>query len=332
MRPLAYRRRFAVRILVTGVAGFIGAGVARALLDRGDEVVGIDSVNSYYSVALKQARLAKLHEDPRFTFHQIDLAEVSSSLGLIARIAPDIIVHLAAQAGVRASAEVPFDYVRSNLIAHMTILEAARALPDLQQLVYASSSSVYGNRSDGNFLETDRVDEPTSLYAATKRADELMTQVYAASYGIASTGLRFFTVYGPMGRPDMAYWMFAEKILAGEPITIYDDGRLQRDFTFIDDIVSGILAVSINPPAKGQHRIYNIGNNKPETVSALVAALEAALGTKAIVHTAPKPAYDVDRTAANIDAMSHDFGWVPTTSLNQGIEKFGTWFKGWHKP
>jgi UDP-glucuronate 4-epimerase len=318
-----------LRILVTGAAGFIGAGVCLALLARGETVIGLDSINAYYTQELKHWRLAQLQQEPGFSFVHQDLSEIEPALKAIKDSAPDLIIHLAAQAGVRASAEVPFDYVRSNLIGHMTILEAARALPDLRQLVYASSSSVYGNRSDGKFSETDRVDEPTSLYAATKRADELMSQVYCASYGIPATGLRFFTVYGPAGRPDMAYWMFADRILKGEPITVYDDGRLKRDFTYVDDIVSGILAVADLPPAKGKHRIYNIGNNNPETVSTLVTCLESALGRKAIIHSAPKPSYDVDMTAANIDAMQADFGWHPTTSLEDGIAKFGTWFQQW---
>jgi UDP-glucuronate 4-epimerase len=318
-----------VRIIVTGAAGFIGAALAKALLVRGDEVIGIDSINAYYDRTLKDARLSDLRLFDRFTFHQQDLAQTDAALTLIASIKPDIIIHLAAQAGVRASAEVPFDYVASNLVGHMTVLEAARRLPDLQQLVYASSSSVYGNRTDGKFHETDRVDAPTSLYAATKRADELMSQVYCGSYNMAATGLRFFTVYGPAGRPDMAYFMFAENIVAGKPITVFDDGTLKRDFTFIDDIVSGIIAVADKPPARGQHRIYNIGNDNPETVLALVHALEVALGQKAIIETAPKPSYDVAMTAANIDAMKADFGWTPTTSLHDGIMAFGTWFKGW---
>jgi UDP-glucuronate 4-epimerase len=265
----------------------------------------------------------------RFSFFHQDLAQTDAALALMAEIKPDIIVHLAAQAGVRASAEVPFDYVSSNIVGHMTVLEAARRLPDLRQLVYASSSSVYGNRSDGKSSETDRVDAPTSLYAATKRADELMSQVYCGSYNIAATGLRFFTVYGPAGRPDMAYFMFAENIMAGKPIIVYADGKLKRDFTFIDDIVSGIIAVTDNPPTRGEHRIYNIGNDHPETVTALVEALEVALDRKAIIQNARKPSYDVEMTAANIDAMTRDFGWKPTTSLADGIMAFGAWFKAW---
>lgn len=318
-----------MKIVVTGAAGFIGAALAKALLVRGDEVYGIDNINPYYSRALKEVRLGELRAQNGFTFHQQDLSQTDASLALFDAIAPDIIVHLAAQAGVRASSEVPFDYVSSNLVGHMTVLEAARRLPDLRQLVYASSSSVYGNRSDGKFSETDRVDAPTSLYAATKRADELMSQVYCSAYGVPATGLRFFTVYGPAGRPDMAYFTFAESIMAGEPITVFDDGMLKRDFTFIDDIVSGIITVSDHPPKRGEHRIYNIGNDHPETVMALVGALEAALGKKAIVQTAPKPSYDVDMTAANIDAMTRDFGWKPTTSLDDGIMAFGAWFKAW---
>jgi UDP-glucuronate 4-epimerase len=318
-----------LRIIVTGAAGFIGAAVSQALLARGDDVFGIDSMNAYYERSLKDARLAELAGFPNFTFYQQDLSETDTSLALIASIQPEIIIHLAAQAGVRASAEVPFDYVNSNLVGHMTILEAARRLPDLHQLVYASSSSVYGNRTGGKFAETDRVDAPTSLYAATKRADELLSQVYCSSYGVRATGLRFFTVYGPMGRPDMAYFLFANSIMNGTPITLFDDGNLQRDFTYIDDIVSGILTVADHPPETGEHRIYNIGNDHPETVLALVAALEVALDKKAIVQTASKPSYDVDMTAANIEAMTRDFDWKPTTSLQQGIMAFGTWFKAW---
>jgi UDP-glucuronate 4-epimerase len=318
-----------VRIIVTGAAGFIGAATCHQLLARGHEVHGLDCINAYYSVTLKRWRLEALGDQTGFTFHHVDLSETTKATDLIVSIQPDLIIHLAAQAGVRASAEIPFDYVASNLVGHMTVLEAARRLPDLRQLVYASSSSVYGDRSEGKFTETDRVDNPTSLYAATKRADELMSQVYATSYSIAITGLRFFTVYGPAGRPDMAYYTFAEKMVAGEPIEVFDEGLLKRDFTYIDDIVAGILAVSDAPPQAGQHRVYNIGNDEPQTVIALVRALEKALGVKADINFAPKPAYDVTMTAANIDAMRKDFNWAPTTDLETGIGHFGKWFLDW---
>jgi UDP-glucuronate 4-epimerase len=318
-----------MRAVVTGAAGFIGAACATRLLERGDEVLGIDNINDYYAVALKKHRLAGLTDQTGFTFVQQDLSDIDAAIAVIGDWKPDTIIHLAAQAGVRASSERPFDYVRSNLVGHMVVLEAARKLPQLRQLVYASSSSVYGNRSDGAFKETDRVDAPQSLYAATKRADELMTAVYCDAYGLAATGLRFFTVYGPKGRPDMAYWTFAERILTGLPITAYDGGKLKRDFTFVDDIVSGILAVADQPPQIGQHRIYNIGNSQPETVSSLIQALEKALQVKAIVIDAPKPSYDVEATFANIDAMGRDFNWAPTTSLDAGIEAFAAWFQEW---
>jgi UDP-glucuronate 4-epimerase len=318
-----------MKVLVTGAAGFIGAATSARLLDQGHQVVGVDNLNSYYPVKLKHARLAGLLSRPGFEFAELDLAASEPVVETIAGLRPDLIIHLAAQAGVRASAERPFDYVRSNLVGHMTILEAARQLPDLIQLVYASSSSVYGNRSDGAFSETDRVDAPQSLYAATKRADELMSHVYCDAYGLRATGLRFFTVYGPMGRPDMAYWTFAERILKGLPVTAYEGGQLKRDFTFVDDIVSGILAVAASPGPAGQHRVYNIGNNQPETVAHLIACLEASLGVRAVVHDAPKPSYDVDITYANVAAMQADFGWQPTTPLSVGIDRFAAWFKGW---
>jgi UDP-glucuronate 4-epimerase len=318
-----------MRVVVTGAAGFIGSVCAAMLLDRGDEVLGLDNINDYYSTALKHDRLEKLEGREGFSFVKLDLADVEKTTSTIVEWQPEVIIHLAAQAGVRASAERPFDYVYSNLVGHMVVLEATRKLPDLRQLVYASSSSVYGNRNDGAFKETDRVDAPQSLYAATKRADELMTAVYCDAYGLSATGLRFFTVYGPKGRPDMAYWTFAERMLDGLPITAYDGGRLKRDFTFVNDIVSGILTVADNPPQSGQHRLYNIGNNEPQPVSALISALETSLGVKAVIIDAPKPSYDVETTYANIDAMQKDFGWRPTTTLSDGIAAFATWFLEW---
>ncbi len=320
-----------MRVVVTGAAGFIGSVCAAMLLDRGDEVLGLDSINDYYTPALKHHRLVGLEGRERFSFLKLDLADVEMATATIVDWQPDVIIHLAAQAGVRASSERPFDYVNSNLVGHMVVLEATRQLPHLRQLVYASSSSVYGNRSEGPFKETDRVDAPQSLYAATKRADELLTGVYCEAYRLPATGLRFFTVYGPRGRPDMAYWTFAQSMLDGIPITAFDGGRLKRDFTFVDDIVSGILTVVDNPPLSGEHRIYNLGNNEPQTVLALIAALEVSLGVKAIVIDAPKPSYDVETTFANVDAMERDFGWKPTTSLSVGIAAFATWFLKWHQ-
>jgi UDP-glucuronate 4-epimerase len=320
-----------MRVIVTGAAGFIGSFCATKFLDRGDEVLGIDNINDYYDVALKHERLRPLLARANFTFAHQDLANANDALKTIVDWAPDVIIHLAAQAGVRASAERPFDYVQSNLVAHMVVLEATRQLPNLRQLVYASSSSVYGNRSDGAFKESDRVDEPQSLYAATKRADELLTGVYCDAYGLAATGLRFFTVVGPKGRPDMAYWTFAERILAAQSITAYAGGQLKRDFTYVDDIVSGICAVVDKAAKPHQHRIYNLGNHQPQTVRALISALEMSLGTKAIVLDAPKPSYDVDTTYADITAIQQDLGWVPTTSLDAAIASFSNWFLEWRR-
>ena len=320
-----------MRVLITGAAGFIGSFCSARFLDRGDAVLGIDNINDYYDIALKHERLRPLLGYPNFTFAQQDLAKADEALKTIVDWAPDVIVHLAAQAGVRASAERPFDYVQSNLVAHMVMLEATRQLPDLQQFVYASSSSVYGNRSDGAFKESDRVDQPQSLYAATKRADELLTGVYCDAYGLGATGLRFFTVVGPKGRPDMAYWTFAECILAAKPITAYDGGQLKRDFTYVDDIVSGICAVVDTPAKTRQHRIYNLGNHQPQTVRALITALETSLGKKAVVLDAPKPSYDVDTTYADITAIQQDLGWAPTTSLEAAIASFSKWFLEWKR-
>jgi UDP-glucuronate 4-epimerase len=326
-----------MRVLVTGAAGFIGARVAGRLLDRGETVIGLDSLNDYYPVALKHARLAGLQGRAGFNFEHRDLSDGEASAAWIADLAPDAIVHLAAQAGVRASAERPFDFIRSNLMGHAAVLEAARTLTGrggLRHLVYASSSSVYGDRPEtgqagGAFRETDAVDRPASLYAASKRADELMSEVYASAYGVRSTGLRFFTVYGPMGRPDMAYWRFAEAMLKGVPIVAYGQGLLKRDFTYVDDIVAGVLAVLDHPADAPIHRLYNIGNNRPATVLDLIAALERALGVTARVELADKPSFDVQTTFADVEAMRADFGWAPTTALDNGIARFGAWFKEW---
>ena len=312
-------------VIVTGAAGFVGFHVAKALLGRGERVVGIDNLNSYYDVALKQARLAQLHDEPGFTFHQADIADKEAMFALFEGSGATRVVHLAAQAGVRYSMEDPWAYVSSNVMGHVTILEAARRLPKLEHLVYASSSSVYGGNTKLPFAESDPVDTPVSLYAATKRADELMSHAYWHLYGMPLTGLRFFTVYGPWGRPDMAYYSFAEAILAGRPITMYDEGRLKRDFTYIDDIVAGVLAC-LDRPVPGAPRVFNIGNNRGELVSELVALLEAGLGRRAVVVSAPRPVADVVETCADLTAMHAATGYMPTTPLSVGIPKFVDWY------
>jgi UDP-glucuronate 4-epimerase len=318
-----------VTILVTGAAGFIGFHTALALLERGEDVLGIDNLNAYYDPALKEARL-RLLAHPRFRFRRVDIAD-KDAVAALAEPALDGIVHLAAQAGVRHSMVAPFDYAAANLVGHLAILELARALPGLRHLVYASSSSVYGGNAPP-FAETDRVDTPLSLYAATKRADEMMSHAYAHLYGIPQTGLRFFTVYGPWGRPDMAYFSFAEAIAAGRPITVYDGGRLRRDFTYIDDIVAGIIGCLDRPPAGAPPiRLMNIGNNRSETVADLVALLEQGLGRKAVVVDAPAPAADVMETRADVRAIAELTGFAPSTKLADGIARFVAWYRDWKR-
>ena len=318
-------------ILVTGAAGFIGFHTAQALLDRGEDVLGIDNLNAYYSPALKLARLDLLLSRPGFRFQRLDIAQQTDVAALgVANSGITDIVHLAARAGVRHSLIAPFDYVTSNVVGHLAILELARALPRLRHLVYASSSSVYGNNQTLPFAESDRVDTPLSLYAATKRADELMSHAYAHLYRIPQTGLRFFTVYGPWGRPDMAYFSFAEAILAGTPITLFDGGRLKRDFTYIDDIVMGILGCLDRPPmieAGLPLRVLNIGNNRAETVLELIALLESELGRRAVINDVPRPATEVVETFASINAIAALTGFAPTTPLSVGIPRFSAWFK-----
>jgi UDP-glucuronate 4-epimerase len=320
-----------VKVLVTGAAGFIGYHVAEALLARGDTVAGIDSLNDYYDVRLKQARLARLRRHPGFAFHHLDVSDKEAVGRLIAEN-PDVtaIVHLAAQAGVRHSLVDPYSYVQSNVMGHLVILEAARRLNGLRHMVYASTSSVYGSNTGMPFRETDRVDSPVSLYAATKRADELMSHAYAHLFGLPLTGLRFFTVYGPWGRPDMAYFSFARAILAGEPITLYDGGRLKRDFTYIDDIVAGVVGALDRPPEDAAvPRLLNIGNHQVEEVSELVRLLEDSLGRKAEIRSAPRPAVDVEATYASIDSISALTGFSPKTPLSLGIPRFVAWFREW---
>ena len=317
-------------VLLTGVAGFVGYHVAERLLAAGVPVIGVDVFNDYYDVALKEARVARLQR-PGFTLHRADVAD-RAAMAQIVTDAPGIthIVHLAAQAGVRYSMVNPYAYVHSNVMGHLVVLEAARTLPQLQHLVYASSSSVYGLGVDFPLDEAGEVNKPTSLYAATKRADELISHAYTHLYALPQTGLRFFTVYGPWGRPDMAYYGFAQAIMAGRPITLYEGGTLKRDFTFIDDIVAGVVGVLDRPPPPGPPRILNIGNNQAEPVTRLVHLLEQSLGRAAIVETVPRPAADVVETWASVDRIAEIAGYAPTTPLEVGIPRFVEWFTAYH--
>ncbi len=317
-----------MRVLVTGAAGFIGFHITQALLARGIEVVGVDDLNPYYDVRLKHARLARLGKG--FTFHQLDIADHEAVLKLGDGV--EVIAHVAAQAGVRYSLEKPFAYASSNLTGHLSILELARHSKSVKHLIYASTSSVYGTGSTLPYAEAARADQPSSLYAATKRADELMSASYTHLFGLKQTGLRFFTVYGPWGRPDMAYFGFAEAISAGQPITLYENGRLQRDFTYIDDIISGVLGVFDHTPTEAEpHRVFNIGNNRSEYVTDLVRLLEEGLGRQAVTVNKPKPASDPEKTWANVDALHALCGYVPSTSLAEGIPRFIEWYKDWQK-
>ncbi|MBO42134.1 MAG: protein CapI [Rhodospirillaceae bacterium] len=323
-----------MKTLVTGVAGFIGFHTAIRLLDRGGEVVGIDSVNDYYSVSLKRARLEKLLARDGFSFHKLDLsdrntyAKTETAIKGVTRT-----VHLAAQAGVRHSIDHPFDYVDSNLVAHLTILELCRHQPNFEHLVFASSSSVYGGNRKLPFSIEDRTDSHISLYAATKRANEHMSYSYAHLYGLPQTGLRFFTVYGPWGRPDMALYIFADSIINSRPIEVFNHGEMKRDFTFIDDIVTGVVAAHDNPPARADgppYKIYNIGNNRSEPLMRLIGVLEGALGRKAEIVQRPMQMGDVKESFADIDAIQTDLGFEPTTSIDVGVPKFVEWFKSYN--
>ncbi len=325
-------------ILVTGAAGFIGMHLTEAFLDAGERVVGIDNMNDYYDPTLKQARLDRLLSRDGFTFETLDIAD-RDGIAALAQSYTDIdrIVHLAAQAGVRYSLTNPHAYVEANVLGHLNILELARTLTAegrLKHLVYASSSSVYGGNTKVPFSVEDPVDNPISLYAATKRSDELMGHSYAHLYRIPSTGLRFFTVYGPWGRPDMAAYIFTSKMLAGEKIPVFNNGDMSRDFTYVADIVSGIRAVLAAPPeddgSAAPHRVYNIGNNTPEPLMRLISVLEDALGVKANIDFHPMQPGDVQSTYADIDAISQDVGYKPTTPIDVGIPAFVEWYKEFH--
>jgi UDP-glucuronate 4-epimerase len=322
-------------ILVTGAAGFIGFSVARRLLDRGETVVGLDSLSAYYDPSLKRARLAQLEGRNGFTFHQVDLSDRTAAAAVLERH-PGIegIVHLAAQAGVRHSLTEPFAYVDANVTGHLVVLEACRRLPALKHLVYASTSSVYGANSKLPFSVEDRVEQPVSLYAATKLADELMTKAYVRLFGFPATGLRFFTVYGPWGRPDMSAFLFTRAILAGEPIEVFNGGEMERDFTYIDDVVAGVIAALDRPPARTvaepPHRTYNLGNHRRVPLMRFIETIEKACGRKATTVFKPMQPGDVPATYSDIEASTRDLGYRPGTDIEEGIPKFVTWYRKYY--
>ncbi|MES1158627.1 MAG: NAD-dependent epimerase/dehydratase family protein [Terricaulis silvestris] len=313
-------------LLLTGAAGFVGFHMARRLLAAGRDIVGVDCLNDYYDPGLKRARLAQLSAAHNFRFVECDIATPGALEAALPASDVSHILHLAAQAGVRYSLEAPFAYERSNLAGHLAVLEYARAAQKLDHLVYASSSSVYGDRADGPFREDDRCDAPASLYGATKRAGELMSETYARLYGLKQTGLRFFTVYGPWGSPDMAYWSFTDSILAGRPLPLFGEGRLARDFTFIDDMAPAVERVLDLPPETNPpHRILNLGNSHPSTVLDLVAAIERATGKQAIRELKPPQKGDVTNTFADIGRAKALLGFEPSTPLDVGIARFVQW-------
>ncbi|MEQ1598778.1 MAG: NAD-dependent epimerase [Methylotenera sp.] len=331
-----------MKVLLTGVAGFIGYHVAIQLLERGDTVIGVDNLNDYYDVRLKEARLASIQAQTnakKFKFVKLDLAEQNPTLKLFETENPDNVIHLAAQAGVRYSLENPHAYINSNIVAFTNILEGCRAIKP-QHLVYASSSSVYGGNTKLPFSESDNVDHPVSLYAATKKANELMAHTYSHLYGIPTTGLRFFTVYGPWGRPDMAPFLFADAILNGKPIKVFNHGDMMRDFTYIDDIVEGVIRVLDKPATPEKHalggnihapyRLFNIGNNKPEQLLDFIAMLENAIGKTAQKELLPMQAGDVKVTYADTCALEAWAAFKPSTPLKVGVEKFVNWYRGFY--
>lgn len=334
-----------IRVLVTGAAGFIGFHLSQRLLARGDEVVGLDNLNDYYDVFLKKDRLVQLEEKPNFSFHKLDLADRQGIAQLFAQQQFDVVVNLAAQAGVRYSLQNPYAYVDSNLVGFINILEGCRH-SGVKHLVFASSSSVYGANTKMPFSVHDNVDHPVSLYAATKKANELMAHSYSHLYGLPTTGLRFFTVYGPWGRPDMALFIFTQAILAGQPIDVFNYGKMRRDFTYIDDIVEGIIRVADQIPepdsnwsgdtpdpgtSKAPYKIYNIGNNQPVELMHLIEVLESCLGTKAEKKMLPIQLGDVPATYADVDDLVKDVGFKPSTSIEEGVERFVGWYRSYYQ-
>ena len=322
-----------VPIIVTGAAGFIGHAVAHHLLARGESVIGVDVVNDYYDPALKEARLATFEGHDRFSFVRCDIADAATIAKLVKDNGVRRVVHLAAQAGVRYSIENPFAYERSNLAGHLSVMEACRHAPDFEHLVYASSSSVYGDKPMGGegFTEDEPAMSPVSLYAATKRACELMSQSYATLYGFPQTGLRFFTVYGPWGRPDMAYFSFTQKILKGESIEVFGNGKMARDFTYIDDIVDGIIGALDNPPARGEHRVLNIGDSHPVGLMEMIETLEKAIGREAVKVMRPMQPGDVTATYADVSKLHALTGYKPKVMLAEGLQRFADWYLSHYK-
>ena len=331
-----------MNILVTGVAGFIGSATARFLLERGDKVVGIDNINDYYDPKLKRDRLTLLEQDfgLAFTFRQVDFADAAALQASLEALDFDRIVHLGAQAGVRYSIQNPGAYVQSNLVGHANMLELARHRKSAH-FVYASSSSVYGGNKVLPFRVEDRVDHPLSLYAATKKADELITESYANLFRVPATGLRFFTVYGPWGRPDMAMWIFTKALFEDRELPVFNGGEMKRDFTYIDDIVAGVVACVDHAPADdGQpkaggssqpHALYNIGNNRSEQLLSVIELLERETGRKARINRLPMQAGDVTETFADISAIQKDLGFEPRTTIDQGVPRFVRWYRDYHK-
>ena len=319
--------------LVTGAAGFIGFHLSKALLEKGAFVVGLDNMNDYYEVSLKEDRLKILKKYSGFHFEKADIADKETVFGLMDQYHPQVVVHLAAQAGVRYSIDHPDAYVQSNLVGFFNILESCRHFP-VEHLVFASSSSVYGANKKVPFSTEDQVDHPVSLYAATKKSNELMAYSYSKLYGVPVTGLRFFTVYGPMGRPDMAYFKFARKIMAGEAIQIYNNGDMRRDFTYIDDIVKGMENILCNPPMKDDngafYKIYNIGNNRPEKLMDYIAVLEKCLGREAKKEYLPMQPGDVYETYADVSELMRDYDFKPSTTIEEGLDKFAEWFLNYY--
>jgi UDP-glucuronate 4-epimerase len=318
-------------VIVTGAAGFIGYSVAKRLLERDEPVIGVDNFAAYYDPQLKRDRVQRLTAHPAFKLAELDIVEADALSALVGESRPSRIVHLAAQVGVRHSIHNPFAYERSNVAGHLSVLEAARHCPEVQHLVYASSSSVYGERSlERPFRESDVLDAPASLYAATKQACELMSGAYSRLYGLRQTGLRFFTVYGPWGRPDMAYFSFTQNILEGRPIEVFNHGEMARDFTFIDDIVDGILDVLDHPPDQGEHRIFNIGDCRPIPLMRMIEILEEAVGRSAVKLMKPKQPGDVTATCADIGKLNKLAGYVPKVTLEEGLPRFVRWYRDYY--